>query len=490
VQQNLDKLNLFTKLSSGSANHGWSLSYSHYQSSWTASDQVPQRAIDQGLINRFGSLDPSTGGLSQRNALTANWAHKNNGTQRFATAYLIAYDFDLFSNFTYFTRGCESEPLPASCNASGALDQFQQRDRRNVLGLSVSQMSATKWFEHEAVLSFGVDLRHDQIRSLGLYDTTARAITSVVREDQAKLNALSLWLKTETMISDKLRLHLGARWDHQHVQVASALANNSGQRSASMLSPKASLNYSPSKTLDLYANYGQGFHSNDARGSVIKVDPRDPNQATASATPLVKVTGYELGLRQKITPQLTSTAVLWKMHLGSELLFVGDAGSTEASRPGTRHGLEWSLAWQASKALLFDADIGLTHSAYSDTSAAGNAIPGTVPRMISLGATFNSGHWSMGAKLRHLGARPLIEDNSIQSRASNLASVKASYRLSPHLEASLEIFNLFNSRVDDASYAYASRLSGEAAFSSATPASLHVHPVAPRTLRVGLKASF
>jgi outer membrane cobalamin receptor len=490
VRQNLDKINLFTKLSSGSANHGWSLSYSHYRASWTSSDQVPQRAIDQGLINRYGTLDPSTGGATQRQALTANWAERNNGTQRLATAYLIAYDFDLFSNFTYFTRGCESDPLLASCNGRKALDQFQQRDRRNVFGINVSQKTTAKWFGHDGILTIGTDLRHDSIRSLGLYDTNARLISLVVREDQAKLDALALWLKTETLLSDKLRLHLGARWDYQHIAVNSRLQANSGQRSDAMLSPKFSLNYSPSNTLDLYLNYGQGFHSNDARGTVIKVDPRDPSQSQSSATPMVRVTGYEFGMRQNITPLLSSTFALWKMHLGSELLFVGDAGSTEASRPGTRQGIEWSLGWQANKSLRFDADINLTKSTYSDYSAGGKAIPGAVPRMISLGATFNNGHWSVGATVRHLGARPLLEDNLLQSRPSNLASIKASYRLSQHLEASLEVFNLFNSQIDDSSYAYASRLPGEAAFSSATAASLHVHPGAPRTLRVGLKASF
>ncbi len=490
VRQNLDKLNLFTKLSSGQSDHGWSLSYSHYRASWTATNQVPQRALDRGLIERFGTLDPSSGGITSRDALTGNWAERNNGQRRNATAYLISYGFDLFSDFTYFTRGCESAPLPSACQGGRALDQFQQRDRRTVFGINISQQSAMKWWRYDAVRSVGADWRHDNITSLGLYDTSQRIVDKATRDDQAKLDSLALWLKTETILSDKLRLHLGARWDYQNAQVMSNLSANSGQRSDSILSPKFSLSYSPSKALDLYFNYGQGFHSNDARGSLIKLDPRDPSQAAAAGTRLVRVTEYEIGLRHQISKNLSSTAALWKMTLGSELLFAGDAGATEASRPSTRHGIEWALNWQASKSLKFDADINLTQSSYSDLAPTGNYIPGAVPKMFSVGATFNSGHWLIGARIRHLGARPLTEDNAIQSRPSSLASVKASYRATQHLELSVEIFNLFNARVDDAAYAYASRLPGETAFTSATPASLQVHPGTPRTLRLGLKASF
>ena len=509
VKQNLRKLNFASKYSVGTDKTGWSVGVNHYEASWTATDQIADRAIGQtfGQINggginvsnsfgRYDSLDPSNGGITQRDAINASWALAVGDEQYRASIYAIKYSFNLFSNFTYFANGCDSEPLPARCNGGTALDQFEQVDRRRVMGLNLSHAapltkSFTKLGAQDASLIVGLDVRRDSIGEVGLYDTTARNRTNTVRSDQATVDAIGIWAQGQWQWTDQFRTTLGVRHDYRRNSVISSIDDNSGKRNASITSPKLSAVYSPSNRIDLYANWGQGFHSNDARGTVIKVNPRDPAEAVAAATPLVKGTGYEIGTRQKLNNDLVLTAALWQLKLDSELIFVGDAGTTEPSRPSTRRGLELTANWQVTKALQLDADASWTRSRFTDGDPAGPYLPGAMRTVLSVGASYQNGPWTVGAKLRAFGKRPLIEDNSLQGSASTLANVKASYKVNPNLELSAEVFNVFNQQVNDIEYAYASRLPGEAAFSDAnTPITKHSHPSLPRTLRFGLKVSF
>lgn len=509
VKQNLRKLNFASKYSVGNEKTGWSVGVNHYEASWTATDQIADRAIGQvfgqfgsgtinngRIFNRYDSLDPSNGGITKRDAINASWALAVDDEQYRANAYVIKYSFNLFSNFTYFANGCDTEPLPAQCNGGSALDQFEQVDRRRAVGLNLSHAAPltkpfTRLGAQDASLIIGVDMRRDSIDEVGLYDTTARSRTNTVRSDQATVDAIGVWAQGQWQWTDQFRTTLGLRHDYRRNRVASSIEDNSGKRNASITSPKLSAVYSPSNRLDIYANWGQGFHSNDARGTVIKVNPRDPTELAPAATALVKGTGYEIGTRQKLNNDLVVTAALWQLKLDSELIFVGDAGTTEPSRPSTRRGVELTANWQVTKALQLDADASWTRSRFSDNDPAGPYLPGAMRTVISLGASYQEGPWTIGAKLRSFGKRPLIEDNSLQGSASTLANVKASYKVNPSLELNTEIFNVFNQRVNDIEYAYASRLPGEAAFSDATTAiTKHSHPSLPRTLRFGLKVSF
>jgi outer membrane receptor protein involved in Fe transport len=223
---------------------------------------------------------------------------------------------------------------------------------------------------------------------------------------------------------------------------------------------------------------------------VNRVDPRDGTTPVERATPLVRAVGYEVGARQKWSDQLVTTASLWALQLDSELLFVGDAGTTEPSRPSARRGLELTANWRPARQWEIDADVALTHARFRGSDPGGDHIPGAMERVATLGVTYTSGPWTVGGRLRHFGTRPLVEDNSIRGSASTMANVKASYRIGSSAELALEVFNLFDRPVNDIEYAYASRLPGEPAFSAATPATLHLHPSLPRTVRVGLKVSF
>lgn len=491
VAQNLRKTNLTGKYTQGTDANGWSLGLTHYEASWISTDQIPQRAVDSGLLGRFDSLDPTAGGRTRRTGLNGSWKRSEGGVQTSVSAYALRYSFDLFSQFTYFTRGCDTDPLPPQCNGAAALDQFEQVDRRNVFGLAAAQNRGVQLGGLDANFSYGVDLRRDNIAEVGLYDTNARQRLATVRSDSVRLNALGLWGQTEVQFNPQWRGIAGARWDRRSAGVTSSVAANSGDSSASIASPKLSLVWSPNDRTDVYGNWGRGFHSNDARGTVIRVDPRDGVTPVDRATPLVRAQGWELGSRQKWSDKLVTTASLWALNLDSELLFVGDAGTTEASRPSIRKGIELTANWRPAPSWEVDADASLSRPRFRDSDPAGDRIPGAMERVLTLGITWNSGPWTVGARVRHFGARPLIEDNSIRGAASTLANVKASYRINPSAEIALEVFNLFNRKVNDIEYAYASRLPGEPAFNEATtPATVHFHPSLPRTARIGLKVSF
>ena len=487
VPEHLRKTNLTAKHSSGTADNGLVLGFTHYEASWTSTDQVPQRAIDSGLIARFGSLDPTSGGRTERTGLNAAWTHAAEGVRSRVQAYGLRYRFDLFSDFTYSTRGCDSDPLPAQCDAGPALDQFEQVDRRTVLGLGASQERSVQLAGREAIVSYGVDLRRDSIGQVGLFDTFQRQRLATVRTDGVQLGSAGLWGQADVQLATRWRAIAGLRWDHRDVDVASSVPENSGRTRASIASPKLSTVYTWSERTDLYANWGRGFHSNDARGTVARVDPRDGVTPVEQATPLVRATGYELGARQKWADTLTTTTSLWWLDMDSELLFVGDAGTTEPSRPSARKGLEFSANWRPAPAWEVDGDLALAHARFSDPDAAGDRIPGAMERVATVGITWQGGPWTAGARVRHFGSYPLIEDNTIRAQGSTITNVRLARRLGSSAELSLEVFNLFDRKVDDVAYAYPSRLAGEPAFGDATPATLHVHPSPPRMLRVALK---
>ena len=239
---------------------------------------------------------------------------------------------------------------------------------------------------------------------------------------------------------------------------------------------------------EFFGNAGYGLHSNDIRGATIAVDPSDKATPLDRVPLLVRSRGAELGVRTKAIEGLTSSVAVFVLDFDSELLFVGDAGTTEASRPSRRVGIEWTNKYKPAPWLTFDLDLAYTRARFTDFDPAGDRIPGA-PAWIASGAvTFgNETGWFGALKARYFGPRPLIEDDSVRSLASLIFNARAGYRFDNGLRVQLEVLNLFNSQTNQIEYYYLSRLPGEPI---GGVADRHVHPAEPLALRLTLAGRF
>jgi hypothetical protein len=445
-----------------------------YDGQWRSTDQIPLRAVQSGAIDRFGFVDPTDGGESHRYSLAAEWYEPRGAGRMHAQAYAIDYRLDLFSNFTYATD-----------TENG--DQFEQFDDRRVYGGQLSWERPLELMGLSNELTLGAELRRDDIDTVGLYQTVARQRIDTTREDGVTQTSYSAYSSLRTHWSEHVRTEIGLRADRFDFEVSSNVAANSGSASDSIVSPKFSLVLGPWSETELFVNVGKGFHSNDARGTTIRVDPNDGVTPVERVDPLVAAWGADVGVRTAVLPNLQLTASLWTLQLDSELLFVGDAGSTEPSRESERRGIEAGAIWNPVSWLILDADLAWSRSRFTELDPAGDRIPGAVENVASVGlAIDHPGGWFGGARLRHFGKAPLIEDGSVQSDPTTLVNLEAGYHITDSIRLSAALFNVFDSRDNDITYLYESQLPGEAG----PVDDIHFHPVEPRTFRLTLRATF
>ena len=479
ISENFGKLNGVLRYSRGTANDGWSITGMAYRAQWRSTDQVAQRAIDSGLIGRYGSLDASDGGSTHRYSLSADWARSGSDTATRGNVYAMDYRLKLVSNFTYFL----DNPVEG--------DQFEQADRRRVFGASGVQTRFAKAAGFDLENTVGFVTRHDRIDPVALYLTSRGDRLTTIREDRVEQSSLGVFAQNATQWTPWLRSTLGWRHDFYRFDVHSDRAENSGRAHDDIGGPKASLVFGPWAGTEFYLNAGSGFHSNDARGATTRVnpDPRDPGflGAVDRVTPLVRAKGYEVGMRSAPLPGLQTTLALWRLDIASELLFVGDAGTTEASRPSRRQGVEWSAYYHPLPWLTIDGDVSVSIARFRDADPAGDRIPGAIERVASLGVGLDDvGPWYGGLRLRYFGPRSLTEDNSVRSSGSTLVNLRAGYRINSALQVTFDALNLFDRRVNDIEYLYESRLAGEVA----PVQDMHLHPAEPRTFRMSVRMRF
>lgn len=467
------KLNAVTRWGRNGANSGYRLTAMAYSGRWNSTDQVASRSVGEGLIDRFGSLDPSDGGRSHRFSLSGDWQQFDSHSFTQATAYVERYDLNLFSNFTYF--------LDDSVNG----DQFEQADRRVVTGLRASRSWKTTRAGREIEYKIGLQSRLDDISPVGLYHTREQERLSTTREDRVVQASAAPYAQATIPWTPWLRSTAGLRADGYWFRVRGSEPLNSGRASAFIASPKLGLSFGPWNRTALFANVGTGFHSNDARGTTITVDPTSGEPAD-HVRPLVRATGAELGLVSQALPHVENALTLWALDMQSELVFTGDAGTTEASRPSRRLGFEWSVVATPSPTLRLDADVAWSRARFTDFDPIGDRVPGAVEGVIAAGATVPDWSGFFGSvRVRYFGPRPLIEDNSVRSRSATLVNADLGHSVGRWGRFAVEAFNLLDSRASDIDYWYTSRLRGEPA---AGIDDIHTHPEAPRTFRVRLTA--
>ena len=471
VADNVRKLNGVLRYSQGTATDGFALSAMAYSNGWNSTDQVAQRAIDQGMIGRFGSLDPTDGGVSSRFSLSSSWAQSSEYGQSKINAYAINSSLRLYNNFTYFL----DDPING--------DQFSQMDRRTVYGLNASHAFDVRVGGIETQTRFGLQTRGDDIR-VGLFKTLQRETLSTVREDSVREGNVGLWADTTARWTDWLRTTVGIREDYFAGRVLSDTPENSGNAQASMTSPKAGIVLGPWYRTEFYGNAGYGLHSNDIRGATITVDPIDKVTPQDRVPLLVRSKGAELGVRTKAIEGFTSSLAVFVLDFDSELLFVGDAGTTEASRPSRRVGAEWTNQYQILPWMRLDLDVAYTRARFTDFDPAGNFIPGAPAWVAAGGVTFGGESGWFGAfRGRYFGPRPLIEDDTVRSQASLIFNARAGYKFDNGLRLQLDVLNLFNAKTNQIEYYYMSRLPGEPI---GGVADRHVHPAEPLAVRLTL----
>jgi hypothetical protein len=481
--EGLRKTNALVSLSEGSKSNGWSSLFSAYQAHWNSTDQIPSRLLGerqyQGqAFGLFDALDPSDGAKTSRLSLSGEWQHLSKTHIDKINWYSIYSDLNIFSNFTYFT-----DPVNRPYG-----DQFQQFEKRNVMGGALSR----SWLFNDQnpyafINTLGLQLRQDHIR-LGLNNTAQRTLMQHVRDDRVKQLQIGVFAENEMYWQEWLKTIVGLRFDQIDLQVnSSLLPQNSGSAQSMKTSPKFSLVLGPWQRTEFFFNHGQGFHSNDARGVTAKFDPLS-KQAIDPVPGLTSSRGQEIGVKTQSIKNLQSTFAIWRLNFASELFYNGETGTTQPGRPSERKGVEMAHHWTPSEQLVLDATLAWTKARYADQDPAGNFIPNAVDKVANLSLSVRHiGPWSGSLGIRYIGSAALIENNTVQSSPSVTTNLRVSNKINPQTDITLDILNLLNRHNNDIAYYYNSRLNGE-------PLSgvddLHLHPSELRTYRISTKIKF
>ncbi len=468
---NSTRFNGFLKYFQESGRDTFSLTAMAYAADWDSTDQVPRRAIGDGTIDRLGNIDNTVRGDSSRYSIMGEWDRDEVDGVTHVDFYVGRYDLDLFSNFTYFLN----DPVNG--------DQFEQEDGRWFVGGEARRL----WeFGQGNSGTVGLQTRNDFIRDIGLYNTTATRRTSTVRLDDVNENSLGAYASLEYQVNDWLRVNPGLRADGFYFDVDSDDARNSGSETDGIVSPKLNLVFGPWNETEIYASAGLGFHSNDARGATITVDPVT-GLPVDSVDPLVRTYGYEIGVRTEVLENVVSTVAIYYLHSDSELLYVGDAGTSEAGPATERFGIEWSTYWKPMDWLTVDNEMTLNQGKLLGTPGSDDEIPGSVPFSMNAGITVGRTEGLFGTlRSRLFSPRPLTEDGSEESRISWQVNGRVGYRKNDW-EVAVDVLNILGRDDNDIEYFYASRLPGEIA---AGVEDIHLHPTEPRTVRLSLTKHF
>ena len=500
VPDDYHRLNGILRYSSGTARDYFVVTAMAYSGNWNSTDQVAERAIEERIIDRFGSLNPTDGGETSRSSISFIAGSRTDSDQTQISAYVIRYKLDLWSTFTYYLK----DPSHG--------DQMLQHDDRVVYGAKGSKSWFADLGTSPMINVIGVQARVDDVRDVGIFPTFQRQPLGTTQNAGVVESSLALYAENTVQWRDWLRTVLGVRGDLFGFAVKDKMLNangscdlrsdplgcDSGEQRASIFSPKLALALGPWAKTTYFIDLGDGYHSNDARG----VTRSGPSPGVPPVTPLTRATGAEVGLSSQIIPEWDTSLDIFELKLKSELVFDGDAGVTAPSGSTTRTGVEWGnnyhinrwLSAQMSAAFSkarFDHDnappddLGCSEAAASHPCAQpiaiiGRYVPNSPTNVIDAGlnATRDSG-WFGALRARHFGESPLVEDNSARSPAYTTVDAQIGFQSPRQWLLALDVFNVADVRWNDIEYYYVSRLRNEPA-----PAPDYVvHPGVPRTIR-------
>jgi len=462
------RTNLFGKMTTNlTGRDELSLTGTFQKSKWNASGEIPLRAVNDGTLDRFGAIDPSEGGNTLRSTARLNYHYDTtSGGQFFANAYGQYYRLDLFTNFTFFLN----DP------ANG--DGIQQSDRRVVYGGDIGYKQRGEVLGLPSIGTIGFQTRVDDIHAK-LGTQTTRMPRGNTTDSDILEASYAPFVKAEVQPTSWMRLAGGLRWETFTFDVrnlcTTCAERPDGQKNSGIILPKMNLILGPWASTEFFANYGEGYHSNDARSAV-----------APGSSPLARAKSYEVGIRSRPWgPEgVEFIATAWRLDLKSELVFVGDAGTTEIRGPSRREGVELAARGQVWGPLYVNGSFTWTHAEFRN----GDAIP-LAPKYTAYGAMILKWPEGLTSQLQatYLGVRPLIEDRSIASPSWITFDVSERYRLPitlPHgrMEAFLFVQNLFNTEWEQAIFAFESRLRTE----MAGVTDIHFVPGNPRMFMGGV----
>jgi outer membrane receptor protein involved in Fe transport len=442
------------------------ITLSGYYATWHPTEQAPEASFGTAACaDRYCALDPTAFGKTQRWIASTQWVAE---TWR-ATAYFQFYDWHMLSNPTYDFQ----------------IDQFDRR------------WTAGGRFEHQLLktptlqATAGTELRYDRIGKVGVDHTNAGIYQFNISDNTVKEGSAAAYIEaTWTPIAD-LRIMGGARADLYDFDVTALTADSAaGHQRDHQVSPKAGVAYTLNSHLELYGNWGQGFHSNDARGVV--------NQSTP-VPGLVGGTGYEAGARLEVG-SFKITASLWWLNLSSELIFSGDANAVEPKGGARRNGYELVAFWRPLDWLGIDGVYTASHARYlvpqedpdydpaSAPTLIGSHVEGSVKSAGELGFSAIKGAWELSGRLRYLGSYPLVPSGTRTADPETMVNFRGAYHFT-HLMVYAELLNIFNSQGNDIVYYYQTFIPGVSAPGTEQNTRLS-RAEEPRTIRWGLKYEF
>jgi outer membrane receptor protein involved in Fe transport len=441
-----------------------------YAAKWNASGQVPESAVATGLIDRFGSLDPSEGGDTSRTSLQLGYVvrDEHGGTWR-ARAYGVDYNLRLYSDFTLYAR----DPIHG--------DEIEQDDARFYYGLDVAYDKRLDLGDMDSLFTVGAQLRDDNVET-GLWHAEKRVRladcfglgANPCNHDSDRIRDVAAYAEANVHVFPHVHVLPGVRfeqfvWDVDDLNPATRTdpsATTGGTADHAIVLPKLSVEIEATDKLDVFANAGTGFHSNDARGDV----------ATKGNGALARALGTEAGVRTTVLPHVRFSADLWYLHLDSELVWNGDEGGTDAAGPTRRYGVDLEASYTPVPWLVFDANASLAHAQFVANAGNGNAVA-LAPRVMGQGGvTFKRGCGFIALRGRGIADRPGNDANTLVAPGYFIFDLMAGQRFGK-LGLNLTINNLLNSAWREAQFADTSAITP-----TATPVEqMHFTPGIPLT---------